>query len=148
MSSLGLKLPKGFDRADALSRFHNSYIINYNKLYHTMPCWEWKKTRKRRKARPETWFRVGGIWRSAYQWSYVLFVRAIKPGLTIDHLCCNPRCVNPDHLEQVTHQVNQIRNTKYQKAHKKIRYTNFINLTYIMSEVIYYKKVDLEMIGI
>lgn len=28
------------------------------------------------------------------------------PGTDIDHLCRNPGCVNPDHLEPVPHQVN------------------------------------------
>lgn len=30
-------------------------------------------------------------------------------GLVIDHLCCNPKCVNPDHLEAVTNGENILR---------------------------------------
>ena len=30
----------------------------------------------------------------------------IAQGLEVDHLCRNPRCVNPDHLEAVTHREN------------------------------------------
>lgn len=30
----------------------------------------------------------------------------IPPGMTIDHLCRNPACVNTEHLELVTHQLN------------------------------------------
>lgn len=33
----------------------------------------------------------------------------IPRGLDLDHLCRNPPCVNPDHLEPVTHKVNMLR---------------------------------------
>ncbi|MGQ0721049.1 MAG: HNH endonuclease signature motif containing protein [Candidatus Eiseniibacteriota bacterium] len=40
--------------------------------------------------------------RVAYEWT----VGAIEPGLDLDHLCRNPSCVNPSHLEPVTHREN------------------------------------------
>lgn len=36
---------------------------------------------------------------------------AIPAGLTIDHLCRNKACVNPDHLEVVDHRTNILRST-------------------------------------
>lgn len=40
---------------------------------------------------------------------YELLVGPIPEGLTIDHLCRNTMCVNPDHLEPVTHRENLMR---------------------------------------
>lgn len=45
----------------------------------------------------------------AHRWSYVTFVEPIPDGLHIDHLCRNPKCVNPDHLEAVTRVENVLR---------------------------------------
>lgn len=41
-----------------------------------------------------------------HRWTYEHFVGPIPDGLTIDHLCRNTSCVNPDHLEPVTREVN------------------------------------------
>ncbi len=38
----------------------------------------------------------------AHRWSHEHFIGPIGDGLQIDHLCRNPRCVNPEHLEAVT----------------------------------------------
>lgn len=45
----------------------------------------------------------------AHRAVYELAVGPIADGLQIDHLCRNPRCVNPDHLEPVTYEENQRR---------------------------------------
>ena len=45
----------------------------------------------------------------AHRFSYEIANGPISPGLDIDHLCRNPRCVNPSHLEAVTHQENVFR---------------------------------------
>lgn len=45
----------------------------------------------------------------AHRWSYARFKGPIPPSLTLDHLCRNRRCVNPDHLEPVTNRENILR---------------------------------------
>ena len=42
----------------------------------------------------------------AHRVAYALVKGYIPDGLELDHLCRNRRCVNPDHLEAVTHTVN------------------------------------------
>lgn len=42
----------------------------------------------------------------AHRVAYQLLIGPIPEGLTLDHLCRNPRCVNPAHLQPVTHREN------------------------------------------
>ena len=42
----------------------------------------------------------------AHRFAYLHFNGEIPDGHELDHLCTNPGCVNPNHLEPVTHQEN------------------------------------------
>lgn len=45
----------------------------------------------------------------AHRVAYEMELGPIQDGLELDHLCRNPRCVSPFHLEPVTHLVNMRR---------------------------------------
>lgn len=47
----------------------------------------------------------GKRWR-AHRWLWTQLVGEIAPGLEADHMCRNPPCVNPDHIQLVTKKEN------------------------------------------
>jgi len=53
----------------------------------------------------------------AHRIAYELVKGPIPKGLELDHLCRNPACVNPSHLEPVTHKENMERGTHATKTH-------------------------------
>lgn len=69
-------------------------------------CWNWTAY-KTPKGYGMVQFR-GMTWR-AHRAVYTLFRGEIPNGLTLDHLCRNPGCVNPAHLEPVTMRENVLR---------------------------------------
>lgn len=51
----------------------------------------------------------GSAFRYAHRWAYERDRGPIPDGLELDHLCRNPICVNPAHLEPVTSRENNLR---------------------------------------
>ena len=71
----------------------------------TETCWLWQG----RKVRGYGLMWADGHDVQVHRWSYERFVGPIPDGLVIDHLCRNPSCVNPQHLEPVTSLTNTMR---------------------------------------
>jgi hypothetical protein len=69
-------------------------------------CWEWIGGKFVKGYGQFYWDGVNG---RAHRYSYEYFVAKIPKGLTIDHLCNNKSCVNPNHLEAVTMKINVLR---------------------------------------
>lgn len=70
-------------------------------------CWEWTATRHPQGHGMFTPPQSNPVY--AHRFAYELLVGPIPPGLTLDHLCRNRGCVNPDHLQPVTQRVNVLR---------------------------------------
>jgi hypothetical protein len=54
-------------------------------------------------------FRYRGRHLKAHKAVYEKLVGPVPAGRELDHTCCNRRCVNPAHLEPVTHRENILR---------------------------------------
>lgn len=90
----------------AFQRFWRMVVVGVN----DGGCWGWSGPRI---STGYSGFsvKVGGRWSKvgAHRYSYEQFVGQIPEGLQIDHLCRNPWCVNPKHLEAVTSRTNVLR---------------------------------------
>lgn len=89
---------------DALALVEGRYTVKEK-----TGCWDWN-------GKPTEFgygqIRVGGCKGrtiKAYKYVYEVLVGAVPQGLELDHLCKRPICVNPEHLEPVTHRVNILR---------------------------------------
>lgn len=69
------------------------------------PCWLWTASLNKGYGQ----FKWGSGMRMAYKVAYELLLGPVPAGLDLDHLCRVKECVNPVHLEPVTHRENILR---------------------------------------
>lgn len=84
---------------------------------HPLGCWEWRGTRCPEKGygKATVAYRGNGAHRLAYEYFHgpLGLDPATGDQLELDHLCRNRGCVNPDHMEPVTHAENIWRSSRY-----------------------------------
>lgn len=81
-------------------------------------CWNWNGNRSKTTGYGTATRIVDGVKRQGviHRFYYEEHKGPIPPGLVIDHLCRNVRCVNPDHLEAVTQKINVQRSARCNKS--------------------------------
>lgn len=80
----------------------------------TGDCWTWQSS-KSAKGYGEFFLNHNKVRRKIYahRFAYELLAGPIPDGLHLDHLCRNPSCVRPSHLEPVTLQENTARGQNF-----------------------------------
>ncbi len=84
-------------------RFWNKICMSGTHFYNNIQCWEWLAC-----SNPNGYgqFKLNGKKEYAHRLSYEDKHGIIPVGLELDHLCRNTSCVNPQHLQAVTHPEN------------------------------------------
>ena len=89
-------------------------------------CWVWVGTTGRNKGRGN--FRYNHTNYIAYNFLYRVLKGELPPGLVLDHLCRNPTCVNPKHLEPVTLVENVMRGNSPHAINARKKYCKYGHL--------------------
>ena len=107
-------MPRKYTDAERVAAF-------WAKVNKSEGCWEWTGARQ-----PAGYGTVRVLNRTclAHRVAYESLVGPIPDGLHLDHLCRNPSCVNPAHLEPVTNRENitrglcAVRGTHCKRGHE------------------------------
>ena len=79
-------------------------------------CWNWTACLS---ARGYGRFQLNGNTYAAHRVSFVLHGGILEKDKEIDHKCRNKSCVNPDHLQQITHKENVLIGESLQAKNKR-----------------------------
>lgn len=81
---------------DAIKKYHERIIISEN------GCWVWQGYKQKSGYSIINPGSDNNVRKLGHRHIYEILVGPIPPGLTLDHLCRNPPCVNPEHLDPCT----------------------------------------------
>lgn len=95
-------MPRLYKKIDSIIRFRSKWELSIKHFYNGTPCWEWTAGKFKRG--------YGSFYEGqnayAHRFAYEHYRQSIPEGLELDHLCRIRHCVNPFHLEVVTHAEN------------------------------------------
>lgn len=101
----GVYVVKKIRRHSLAGRFLKKVRVSEVLFHEGSACWEWQAGKDK-----SGYGRFVGLDdHYAHRVSYKYFIGEIPDDLEIDHRCRRRHCVNPLHLEAVTHPVNQLR---------------------------------------
>jgi len=88
----------------------------YSKIKKIDNCWIWTSNKSHN---GYGLFKIGRVNYRAHRIALQLSGFILEPKMVTDHLCLNPACVNPDHIEQVTHKENTLRGESFSAKNSK-----------------------------
>lgn len=84
------------------------------KVQKTETCWNWTASKYRGYGQFWNGQKLVAAHRIAWEWYND---QSIPEGFTVDHICQNPSCVNPKHLQAITMFDNCVLGSKAQNTH-------------------------------
>jgi hypothetical protein len=106
---------RGFNKGEPMRFIPGHYVHHSPYRIDVNGCWIWTMSFYSN-GYGQKW--MDGKLTPAHRWMYLTRIGPIPSGLDLDHLCKNKACVNPDHLEPVTREVN-IRRSRASKLNEQ-----------------------------
>ena len=115
-------IPSRFCSVACFNNWKRTLLVErfWRSVLRTATCWDWQG-RTDQKGYGQIYGEYQGKSRNwlAHRLSYMIHGGIIPPSMTIDHLCRNHGCVNPEHLEVVTVGENVRRGESFSTRNKR-----------------------------